>query len=124
MSVVLSNGYKKPESGDLGTTFFPDLEFNIDRVNGHSHNGTDSNKLTPLSYTIFTAQVLSGDFSVVGDEYRATVNLPAEINTDTTTIRLRDPSTKEFLGLRIEKQSTTQFYLFSMFAIDVEVVYG
>lgn len=124
MSLTLSNGYKKPESGDLGTSFFPDLEDNIDRINAHSHNGVDSNKLTALSFTLLTDNIVSGDFGIVGSKHRVTVTVPAGISVDATTIKLRDPTTKEPLYLKVEKITTTTFYIYSMFAIDVEVVYG
>ena len=40
--IVLSNGYKLPETGDFGDVWFPALEDNIQRINTHNHDGTDS----------------------------------------------------------------------------------
>ena len=124
MSTTLSNGYKKPETGDLGTSFFPDLEDNIQRVNDHTHNGVNSNKLGPASVDLLVANVASGAFAIVGSEYRTTVNAPAGISIDTTTVSFRDQTTKERIFLKMEKITTTSFYVYSMFALDIEVVYG
>ena len=124
MSVTLSNGYRKPENGDLGTSWFPDLAFNIERVNGHSHNGVDSNKLTATSFSLLTANLTSGDFSIVGDKYRALVSVPSGVTVDGTNISFRDQTTKQPIYLDLEKVTNTSFHVFSILALDLEIVYG
>lgn len=42
MSITLSYGYKKPQTGDKGSTWFPDLEADIQQLNDHAHNGSNS----------------------------------------------------------------------------------
>jgi hypothetical protein len=49
MSITLSYGYKKPENGDKGDVFFPDLEFDIQRLNDHTHNGVNSANIPTTS---------------------------------------------------------------------------
>ena len=124
MSLILSNGYKKPESGDLGTSFFPDLENNIQRVNDHTHNGVNSNKLTPLSFALITDTIDSGDFSLVSDRYRSLETVPAGTSVAETTIAFRDATTKQTYFLDIELVTPTTYYVYSMFPLDLEVVYG
>lgn len=45
MSITLSYGYKKPTTGDKGSTFFPDLEADIQQLNDHAHNGSNSARI-------------------------------------------------------------------------------
>ena len=42
MAITLSNGYIKPEDGDTGAVWFDALEDNIQRVNDHNHDGSNS----------------------------------------------------------------------------------
>lgn len=124
MSVTLSNGYKRPESGDLGSSFFPDLEDNITRLNDHTHNGQNSNKLTALSFTTLTDNIASVEFALVGTRYQRDVTVPTGLEVDTTKILFRDPVTKDVLYLEKERLTNTTFRVYSMFQIDVEIVYG
>ncbi len=124
MSVTLSNGYKNPENGDLGSSWFPDLNFNIARLNDHSHNGTDSNKLNALSFSLLTDSIVSGDFTLQTDIYRALKELPAGGTVDGVNISFRDATTKNKIYMSIEKVSSTSFYVYSIVPRDIEVVYG
>ena len=49
MPITLSFGYIKPETGDRGSVWFPDLEDNFQQLNDHTHDGTDSAKIPPSS---------------------------------------------------------------------------
>lgn len=52
MSTTLTYGFKLPQDGDTGgNDFWDDLEFDITQLNSHSHNGTDSARLTATSVT-------------------------------------------------------------------------
>ena len=42
MSTTLSKGYKLPSAGDDSTTWMSNIEDNIQRLNDHDHDGTDS----------------------------------------------------------------------------------
>ena len=50
--ITLSYGFKLPETDDTGDIWFAALEFDITQLNSHSHNGTDSARLTPITQTI------------------------------------------------------------------------
>jgi hypothetical protein len=128
MSRTLSNGYKLPEKGDLGSSWFPDLEFDIQRLNDHTHNGQDSNKLTIVSISVITQILSAGDFAIPeapnDNVWRAEVECPAGVEIDKTNISFRDVTTKEKMYLKTEKIDETNFYVYSMFNINTEIVYG
>lgn len=122
--IILSNGYKLPETGDFGDVWFPALEDNIQRLNDHTHNGTDSEKILSTSVTGVNQTVLSGAFAVQpSGEFRATVNVAAGGEFDTMNISFRDPSTKDQVYLKYEKISVTQFYVYTNFVQDFEVLF-
>lgn len=124
MATTLSYGYKKPATGDLGDVWFPALEDNIDRLNGHSHDGTDSAKLQSTSTKASHSTVASGSFVDQGDGYwRATVSMPAGTDFDDYLIIVKDPSTQDQMYLKVEKLSDTQFYIYINIAQDVEVYF-
>lgn len=58
---TLSCGYKKPEPSDTGDVFYPAMSDNMDLVNNHTHNGSDS---APLTGTLGTLD--SGAWVAVG----------------------------------------------------------
>lgn len=87
---TLSNGYKKPETGDKGSVFFPALEDNIQRVNDHTHNGTDSEKLNANSVDAVNQSILNASWVTAGGGlYKQTVTLPGTLQFDTTTMMFR-----------------------------------
>ena len=90
MSTTLSNGYKNPETGDRGSSFFPDLNFDIARVNSHKHDGEDSEQIN-IKDIQKTTQVISADdweADSGGGTYSQTVTLPVGITFDETIINL------------------------------------
>jgi len=126
MSTTLSNGYKLPENGDLGSSWFPDLAFDIQRLNDHSHNGIDSNKLTPTSTTLLTESLPADNFALdeATNKYKALVSMPSGLRVDHTHVSFRDVVTKERIYLSAEKASINTFNVYSMYPLLVEVVYG
>lgn len=126
MSTVLSNGYRLPENGDLGSSWFPDLAFDIQRLNDHTHNGIDSNKLTPTSTTLITETLPAENFTIdlEKNKYKALLAMPTGLRVDTTSINFRDVVTKERVHLSIEKTAVNTLNVYSMFPVLVEVVYG
>jgi len=120
---ILSNGYKRPETGDLGDVWFPALEDNITRLNSHNHDGSNSEKLTSSSIDVVTDNVVTGDFAVNGTDWEATKTVPLGFEVDKTQIFFRDPTTKETMYLRIERLNITQFKVKSNQPVNAEVVY-
>jgi hypothetical protein len=94
MTQTLTHGWQKPERGDKGDPIFDALEFNIDQLDTHKHDGNDSAKVpssrigrvlvsVPVSgWTAGTVNDNTGDYrnlffnvvnfpSVIGEEYQA-----------------------------------------------------
>lgn len=114
---VLSNGYKIPVDGERGPVVFPAMEFNITRLNGHTHNGTDSEALTAASVTGVTLSVLSASWVANGPtgQYRQLVTLPAGFDFDKVHLSVRtDGATGEYVAAQIERVSATQFYIYTI----------
>lgn len=123
--IVLSKGYKKPQTGDFGSTFFPALEDNIELSNSHNHNGTNGEKVAGISLVGSSYTVLSAAFSDQGNGYyRATVTVPNSLLVDNFTVTIKDPTTKDPVYLKIAKLSSTQYYIYTNFVQDFEVFYG
>lgn len=121
--IILSNGYKLPETGDFGSIWFPALEDNIQRTNDHTHNGLNSSKIPSSSVEAVVQQVLSGAFSLVGDMYETTITVAGgTIDIDKKHVIFRDPTTKEPLYLKYTKVSASQIKIYTNIALDVEVL--
>jgi hypothetical protein len=104
---VLSYGYKLPEDNDEGDTVFSALEDNITRVNGHSHDGSDSARLT-----VGTQTISSGSWSSSGTGYRQLVTVPNSQNFDDVGIQFR-LSTGDVVYPTVEKVSATTYYVYT-----------
>lgn len=121
--IILSNGYKLPETGDFGDVWFPSLEDNIQRTNDHNHDGTNSNNIPATSLVAFVQTVAAGDFAPDGDRQSATISLAGGAgNIDQKTVVIRDAVSKNPIYLDIEKVSSTQIKLYTEIARDFEVV--
>lgn len=108
--LTLSYGYKQPETGDKGSIWFPALEFDINRLNLHSHNGLDSVKLSSSS-VVATVQIVSaaGWVSQGGGTYKQTVTCPAGITVDDYEIATWDNVAGNKLYLTIAKVTANTF---------------
>lgn len=108
--IVLSFGYKKPQTGDKGSIFFPALEFNIQRLNDHNHDGSNSNKLPASSIVGVNQTVLAAGWTDIGDgNFEQTITVPAGIDLDSHYPEIAEANTGDVLFLSINKLSTTQF---------------
>lgn len=129
MSLTLSRGFRKPQTGDSGASFFPDLEHDIQQTNDHSHDGTDSQKLSVISSMGLLQPNAGGAWSVGSGTYVKTVTLPPALATAGYTvddvnyqIRIRGTGEMSFLGNR--KASPTTLEVFSNDnSIEIDVVY-
>jgi len=112
--LTLSYGFKKPESGDKGSVFFPALEDNAQLTNDHTHNGTNSAKLTPVATLVLTSDVLAANWVAQGGGiFRQTITMPAGLEYDTCVIGYRENTNSEMAYLQTEKVSTNSFYVYS-----------
>lgn len=122
--LILSNGYKLPETGDFGSIWFPAIEDNIQRLNDHSHDGIDSNKLSASSITSVVTTVASGDFILQSPGlYRALITFPATMLVDSSNVTFRDLVTKEKVYLNTERFSATQVYVYTSFQDSFEALF-
>jgi hypothetical protein len=123
--IILSKGYKKPETGDFGDVWFPALEDNIDLSNSHSHDGINGEKISAISLTASTLTVLSASFiDQSNGYYRATVTVPGGGLVDNFVVTVKDPTTKDVIYAKFEKLSATQFYIHINTQQNVEVYFG
>ncbi len=118
MSTTLSYGFEKPATGDKGTVFWPALEDNIQQLNDHTHNGTNSARLTSPAMQATVQSVSSAGWVLIADGlYRQTVTLPAALTAvggvyNDYSIQIRNAAASErVLLLPVEKVSTTTFYV-------------
>jgi hypothetical protein len=80
---TLSNGYKLPENKDKGSSFFPALEYDIQRINDHRHDGNDSTPLSTTSLERITVVISSANWQAVdAGQYRQLITTPAGIVQD------------------------------------------
>lgn len=86
MSTTLSKGYKLPDTGDRGSSFFGDLEANITLANSHSHNGVDGEKIDIKNLTVQSQTLLSAGWSADagGSTYSQSVTMPTGTNFNDT----------------------------------------
>lgn len=123
--VVLSYGYKKPVTGDRGSVWFPALEFDIQRLNDHTHNGTNSALLDSQSVNAISQDLAVSWTLVDTAKYRQTVTMPGTLQFNTTDISFRKTSDKSLLYLSAVRVGVNSFYVYTMDpTLDVTVIYG
>lgn len=112
--LTLSFGFKKPQTGDKGSVFWPALELNFQKLNDHDHNGTNSKKIPASSVEIVTQAVSSAGWVDQGSGlYRQLVTMPGTMTFDTQQIGFRDaasPNSPLYLGY--EKVSANTYYVY------------
>lgn len=114
MSTTLTYGFVKPQTGDLGSTFWADLENDIQKLNDHTHNGTNSPKITAAAVTAVTQSILAASWSSTGTVglYRQLVTIPGTLaSIDDVKPNFKD-SSGDYYNLRTEKVSTTTYYVY------------
>lgn len=111
--LTLTKGFKKPESGDKGSVFFPALEANFQQLNDHTHNGINSEKLTTTSSVVLTGTVLSASWvSVGGGVYRQILTLPSGLQYDQVVVAFKDTVNNSNAFLHIEKIDQNTYYAY------------
>jgi len=110
---TLSYGFKKPQAPDKGVDVFPALEDDIQQLNDHDHNGTNSKKISPKSIEADTASILAAGWVDQGNGYyRQTITVPLGYDFDKCTISMRT-SAGEYAYPRIEKVNSTSYYVYT-----------
>lgn len=110
--LTLTYGFKKPQTGDFGTTFWPALEDDIQQLNDHTHNGTNSAQLTTASVVPVTDTVLAASWSHQGGgTYRQQVTMPAGMLFDDYQTLFKDSSGNQ-LFLSVSKTGASTYYVY------------
>lgn len=115
--ITLSYGFKKPQTGDKGSVFWPALEQDIQLLNDHTHNGVNSAKITAASISPVKLSLSSADWvSQGGGVYRMDVELAnGQLYADCTiTIKNASSGDAEIMYMHIEEATDPDhFYIFS-----------
>ena len=111
--LTLTFGFKKPENGDKGQTLFDALAANIQKLNDHTHNGSDSSAINTGSITKITQSVAAAGWAnPVDGIYNQLVSMVSGLQFDTTTITIREASTGKLMPLPYEKVSASSFRVY------------
>jgi hypothetical protein len=111
---TLSYGFKQPETGDLGSVWFPALEDDIEQLNDHTHNGTNSSKLATSATTSQTSTIASGSWSATsGGTYKQTITLPAGLTWGTFAATFILTTSGHVVHPVVEKVSSTSYDVYT-----------
>jgi hypothetical protein len=77
MATTLSFGYVKPATGDKGAVVFTPLESNIQQVNDHKHNGSNSDRVDSSNLQREVVNVTAAGWAADGELFKKTVTFPA-----------------------------------------------
>lgn len=114
--LTLSYGFKKPQTGDKGSVWFPAMEDNMQKLNDHTHNGTDSAQLAGTSISTGSTAISSASWALTSGKtatYEQTVNMPAGFGYDSHYfIGFKNSANGMPLLLSYEKVSNTQVKVF------------
>lgn len=110
---TLSFGYKLPETSDKGSVFFPALEFDIQQLNDHNHNGINSAQIDSKSVSVVKQTLAStGWVSQGGGNYRMLVTMPNGMACDDYMVSFKT-SAGAVLFLSTERVSELTYYCYS-----------
>lgn len=111
---ILSYLFKKPQTGDKGSAFWPALEDDLQQLNDHTHNGVNSAKLTSASFTALTQAISSAGWILVSDGvYRQLVTIPGTSLYDDNIIVFRNQAApKPQMFLATEKASSNTYWVY------------
>lgn len=126
--IVLSFGYKLPETGDKGSIWFPALEDDIQQLNDHDHDGVNSVKLTAQAITGVGQTIVAADWvATSGGTYRQLVTTPASITFDDyarSFVVASGASTGHEINPSIEKVTATTYYVYiNDNTVDLDILY-
>ena len=113
--ITLTNGLKKPEDGDKGSSFFDALEDNITQLDAHTHDGTTSSLLPTSSFNNTTQSIASGSWAAVPGKtglYSQVVTMPTGLTLGNRGILFIDASNGDFYTLTAEQESSTTYTVY------------
>lgn len=111
---TLTYGFKKPESGDKGSVWFPAIEDNIQQLNDHTHNNVDSPPISSSNILATTQDVNAIDWvATSGGMYRQLVTVTGSGLVDEHIVIFKDSTTGAQCFLGVEKVSATTYYVYT-----------
>lgn len=125
---TLTYGFQLPETGDKGSVFFPALEDDIQQLNDHDHDGSNSTRLTAQSITAVSATIVLASWVLTaGGTYRQLVTMPPGTEFDDYGMAFQvasGASSGHRVNLSVEKVSATTFYVYiNDNTVDVKILY-
>lgn len=108
--ITLSKGYKKPQYPDTGDVWFPAMEQNIQLMNDHTHDGSNSQVLGSATQVIASGSWVASPIG--GGSYRQLVTMPAGFSFDQCALWFQ-LSTGEVVYPSVERQSSTTYYIYT-----------
>lgn len=115
MSTTLSYGYLQPQSGDPGSTWFPALNADIQQLNDHNHNGTNSSLISNSVLAGGSVSVAAGSWTANGTgSYKQTVTVPAGYNMTDFSMTTRLTSSNHIIYPTIEYASASTFVIYTL----------
>lgn len=112
---TLTYGMQLPETGDIGSDFFPALEDNITLADGHTHNGSNSAKLSGSSVLAYTQAILSAAWVAVAGVtglYKQTVSISGGLQYNDYFPRFKLTTLGHIVDLSVEKVSATSYTVY------------
>lgn len=113
-STLTTKGYKLPSDGDRGT-WWDDINFNTQRTNDHTHDGSDSQALSTAVLTKGSLSVASGSWVAVAGQagtYRQLCTHPTGYTFPTACMTVYETATGNLIYPSIEKVSASTFYIY------------
>ncbi len=107
---TLSYGYKLPANPDTGDQFFPAMEFNIQRLNDHNHDGSNSAPLGTVPQNILATDWVAAPIG--GGLYRQLVTIPDPFTYDVCTISFK-LSSGEYVYPSVERVTNKTYYVYT-----------
>lgn len=90
--LTLTYGFKKPEANDKGPTIFPAMEQNIQQLNDHTHDGSNSPRLNASSVATVSQTVpKAGWLDLTNGNYHQQVTMLPGFSYDTSVLSFRNP---------------------------------
>jgi hypothetical protein len=113
MATTLSYGYINPANGDRGAVWFPALNSNIVRLNGHTHDGVDSALIPSSNLTSGTVSIPAASWTSNGTgSYKQDVTVPSGYSMDSCAITIKYGS--DIIYPTITKLTTTTFRIYTL----------
>jgi len=107
---TLSYGFLKPQKSDTGDVFFPAMETNIQKMNDHTHDGTNSSLPGSTAQSILAVSWVAAPIG--GGLYRQAVTVPSGHSYDTSDIWFK-LSTGEAVYPSTERITASSYYIYT-----------